>query len=151
IDLLRWQTVEALAAAIEGADSVPQTLVPLRAAGTRPPLFCVHAVDGGVAAYVELARLLGDDQPVYGLQASGESRSIPEMAAAYVRAVRSVQPAGPVHLAGWSMGGEIALEMAQQCRRAGEEVALVAAIDSEIHTAPRPFQESEVFDWMISQ
>src|SRR5204863_7417723 len=55
------------------------------------------------------------------------------------------------HLAGWSLGGEVALEMAEQLRRAGEEVALVAAIDSEIHTAPRPFQESEVFDWMISQ
>lgn len=152
VDLLRWQTVEALAAAIEAA-LPPLTLVPIRTDGSRPPLFCVHAVDGGVAAYVELARHLGNDQPVYGMQAvriDGETdvlQSIPAMAERYVEAMRTVQPSGPYHLAGWPLGGEIA----QQLRRSGEEVALVAAIDAEVHTAPRAFHESEVVDWIASQ
>jgi thioesterase domain-containing protein len=79
---------------------------------------------------------LGTDQPFYGLQAVGlDGRSEPlqtveAMAELYVRAIRTVQPHGPYWLGGHSLGGQIAYAMAQQLRRAGEEVALVAVMDT---------------------
>jgi thioesterase domain-containing protein len=54
------------------------------------------------------------------------------MAALYVETIRSVQPSGPYLLGGWSMGGVIAYEMARQLRQRGEEVELVALIDSYV-------------------
>jgi thioesterase domain-containing protein len=106
------------------------------ATGTRPPFFCVHPAGGDVLCFFPLARNLGADQPFYGLQARGleDEREpltcIEEMAAAYLKEIRSVQPAGPYRLGGWSFGGLAAFEMAQQLRERGEEVALVAVLDT---------------------
>lgn len=102
----------------------------------RPPFFCVHPAGGDVLCFFPLARSLGADQPFYGFQAAGledgrEPRSsIEEMAAAYVEEMRGVQPAGPYRLGGWSFGGLAAFEMARQLRARGEEVALLAVIDT---------------------
>lgn len=102
----------------------------------RPPFFCVHPAGGDVLCFFPLARALGADQPFYGLQARGldDEREpfagIEEMAAAYLEELRGVQPAGPYHLGGWSFGGLAAFEMAQQLRARGEEVALLAVIDT---------------------
>ncbi|HKH45402.1 MAG TPA: non-ribosomal peptide synthase/polyketide synthase [Thermoanaerobaculia bacterium] len=111
-------------------------LVPIQPLGTRTPLFCVHALGGEVLFYYRLARELGTDQPVYGLQArplDGQAQApqatIEEMAAEYLQAVRSVQPAGPYLLAGYSFGGIVAFEMARQLTDSGEEVALLALLD----------------------
>jgi thioesterase domain-containing protein len=72
---------------------------------------------------------------VYGLQAphvSGDDRftSIPEAAGHYVAHIKSIQPHGPYHLLGWSLGGLIAQEVAVQLQDAGEDVALLAMMDS---------------------
>ncbi|MFB1482715.1 non-ribosomal peptide synthase/polyketide synthase [Corallococcus sp. RDP092CA] len=123
-------------------------LVPFKKEGTgsAPPFFCVHPVGGTVLAYAELARKLGPDQPFYGLQArglDGERQpldTVEALAASYVRAVRGVQPHGPYHLGGWSLGGVIAYEMAYQLREAGEAVELVAMIDSYV---PETVPDSE--------
>ena len=48
----------------------------------------------------------------------------------YLRKIREVQPHGPYTLAGWSMGGLIAMEAARQLTAAGEHVALVALVDT---------------------
>jgi thioesterase domain-containing protein len=104
--------------------------------GGRPPFFCVHPAGGDVLCFFPLARCLGPDQPFYGLQARGLEdgrdpiRSIEEMAAEYISEMRRVQPAGPYRLGGWSFGGLAAFEIAQQLRAAGEEVALLAVIDT---------------------
>ncbi|TCP59047.1 amino acid adenylation domain-containing protein [Tumebacillus sp. BK434] len=100
------------------------------------PLFLVHPVGGSVFAYRSLACELGEEQPVYGLQARGVDdereplATMEEMAAEYVAAIRTVQPAGPYRLGGWSLGGSIAFEMAGQLRSMGETVELLALIDS---------------------
>ena len=115
----------------------------------RLPLFAVHPTGGDVLCYHHLARLLGPEQPFYALQARGLDgrseplRSIEEMAAEYLRAVRGVQPHGPYQLAGWSFGGVVAYEMAQQLRRDGEEVALVGILDSLAPVAAADFGERE--------
>ncbi|HYH80393.1 MAG TPA: amino acid adenylation domain-containing protein [Longimicrobium sp.] len=119
----------------QGGGGDPSPLVAIRPTGTRRPLFLVHAAGGSVLAYAGLARRLGPDQPVYGLRARGLAdgerphASIAEMAADYLQALRAVQPRGPYHVAGWSMGAVIALEIARQLEDAGEAVALLAAID----------------------
>jgi thioesterase domain-containing protein/aryl carrier-like protein len=133
---------ERLATAHAGAQSsgAPWSpLVPIQPLGTRMPLFCVHPIGGEVLCYYQLARQLGTDQPVYGLQASpldGEDEApqvtIEETAAEYVDAVRSFQPAGPYLLAGYSFGGVVAFEMARQLTGAGEEVALLAILDQPV-------------------
>jgi amino acid adenylation domain-containing protein len=112
------------------------SLVEMQPRGTRPPLFCVHPAGGTVFCYRDLARHLGGDQPFFGLQARGLSgeasphNTVEEMAAHYIDTIRSVQPVGPYRLAGWSLGGNLAFEMARQLREQGDEVALLALLDA---------------------
>jgi acyl transferase domain-containing protein len=102
----------------------------------RPPLFCVHDQNGYVLPYRDLARALGAEQPFVALQAAGlddprqVDRTVPAMAARYLRAIRHVQPVGPYWLSGSSLGGIVAFEIAQQLIASGERVALLALFDS---------------------
>src|SRR5207249_8294245 len=104
--------------------------------GQRQPFFCVHAAGGNVLEYRDLARLLGPDQPFYGLQAKGlDGKSEPhttikEMASHYIREMRELQPEGPYLIGGRSSGGTIAFEMACQLSAAGQEVGLLALLDT---------------------
>ncbi|MDR6594652.1 non-ribosomal peptide synthetase/type I polyketide synthase [Saccharothrix longispora] len=94
-------------------------VVPLRESGHGTPLFLVHPIGGNVLCYRELVAHLPGDRPVYGLQAAGADpgteplTSLPALADAYTRAIRRVHPNGPVHVAGWSFGGYVALEIAE--------------------------------------
>jgi phthiocerol/phenolphthiocerol synthesis type-I polyketide synthase E len=120
----------------EGLRPAFSHLVPIQAHGTRPPFFCVHGAGGTVLSYVDLARRLGPEQPVYGLQSQGLDGKSPfltrieDMAAAYVKEVRTLQPKGPYYLGGYCMGGTIAYEMARQLKAQGQEVALLALMDT---------------------
>jgi len=120
----------------EGWQPAWSSLVMIQAGGARPPFFCVHAVGGNVLEYHDLARLLGPDQPFYGLQSKGlDGKSQPhmtikEMAAHYIKEMREIQPAGPYLLGGRSSGGTIAFEMACQLEAMGEKVALLALLDT---------------------
>ena len=102
----------------------------------RSPLFCIHGQSGNLLMYRTLAKYLGPDQPVYGLQpprVNGELpplRSIEEMAAAYVSEIQTVQPQGPYFLTGFCMGGTIALEIAQRLRKQGETIDLLALLET---------------------
>ena len=93
---------------------------------------------GDVFCYLDLARYLGADQPVYGLQArawGGEGepeKTVEEMAATNVQAIRELRPHGPYMLAGWSFGGLVALEMARQLIAAGESVGLLGIMDTNL-------------------
>lgn len=95
------------------------------------PLFLVHPVHGSVFCYQHLVQALPPDQPVYGIQAPtlGGARlsflSLEAMAQAYLACARHVQPSGVLHLSGWSMGGAIIYEMAQQLRQRGETAKLL--------------------------
>jgi thioesterase domain-containing protein/acyl carrier protein len=111
-------------------------LVAIQPHGTHEPFFCIHGADGPVLFYNKLALLLGDGQPVYGLQAQGldggkiQHSSMEAMAALYIKEIRTVQSRGPYFLGGYSFGGLLALEMAQQLRAQGEKIALVAMFDA---------------------
>ncbi|MBF6331099.1 amino acid adenylation domain-containing protein [Nocardia transvalensis] len=139
-------TVAALAELVRGrsAAPAPDPLVAIKPSGDNPPLFLVHPVGGTVSSYTALARHLPADQPLYALQALGIDagttplETIPDMAAAYVRAIRRVQPEGPYHIGGWSLGGLIAFEMLHQLEAAGHEVATFALLDSMMGRANVP-------------
>ena len=112
-------------------------LVPLRTEGGKPALFVIHPVGGSVACYRDLARLLQSGRPVIGIQAAGIepgeqpfAGGLPAMAGAYAALIRSHQPDGPYHLAGWSMGGVLAFETARQLAAAGQPVGTVTLIES---------------------
>ncbi|MEV5650846.1 amino acid adenylation domain-containing protein [Nocardia sp. NPDC052254] len=114
-----------------------QPLLPIRPVGRSqvPPLFCVHPAIGLSWCYAGLLAHLPGDRPVYGLQAphiTGAANHDTVRAAAedYVAHMRSVQPSGPYHILGWSLGGLIAHEIAVQLQEAGERVAVLAMMDS---------------------
>ena len=110
----------------------------LRAEGGRRPLFLAHPAGGPTSVYQELVTLLHPDQPVYGLERIDELTTIEAKAARYLELVRDVQPHGPYQLGGWSLGGCVAYEMAQQLRADGEEVAFVAVIDTIVPLPAEP-------------
>jgi thioesterase domain-containing protein/acyl carrier protein len=135
--LFQAPTVEGLAALVrrQAGPATASTLVPLQP-GVGRPVFWVHPGVGTVYCYVPLVRHLGLDRPMYGLQARGVAGPeapldrIEDMAAFYLRELRQVQPQGPYLLGGWSLGGVVAFEMALQLQAAGEEVELLALVDS---------------------
>ncbi|HEY3861976.1 MAG TPA: amino acid adenylation domain-containing protein [Verrucomicrobiae bacterium] len=133
-------TIEKLAVVIRDemrGDSATAgtSVVELQPKGSQPPLFLVHGAGGGMFwGYVNLARRLGQDQPVYGFSSRGldgraEFETIEEMAAQYVRDLRAIQPCGPYHLGGYCFGGNVAFEMARQLEAQGEKVALLALLN----------------------
>ena len=131
------QTIESLAIALYSkTDSLACfPLVPIQPNGSNPFFFCVHPIFGVVFPYYELAHQLGKNQPFYGLQPIGIDGETPlnrieDMATHYIEALRSVQPKGPYFIGGWSFGGWVAFEMAQQLQNSGEEVALLAVLDT---------------------
>jgi len=136
--LLQAPTVEQLAELLrERADNDEHSsLVALQPDGWRPPFFCVHGIGGTVLRFYDLARYLGPDQPVYALQAQGVDGkrpclySVEDMANLYVKEIRRLQPNGPYYLGGYSLGGSVALEMARRLQAEGEEIGLVALLDT---------------------
>jgi amino acid adenylation domain-containing protein len=136
--LLQAPTIGGLAELMrrEGWSPSWSSLVPIQPRGSKLPFFCVHGIGGTVLRFRDLARYLGQDQVFYGLQAKGLdgrqpcAASVEEMAADYIRDIRQIQPQGPYFLGGYSFGGMVSLEMAQQLRAQGEEVALVALLDT---------------------
>jgi acyl carrier protein len=146
-----------------GSNGVPAAsngppIVALRATGSASPLFLVHPGALDVRCYSDLAHGLGDDQPCYVLQPPeleayrGLDAGVPldvsieSIAAAVVEAIRSVQPRGPYRLGGWSLGGVVAFDVAQQLEAQGEAVSLLALLD-----APAPVGGDRPEDWDDAQ
>jgi aspartate racemase len=144
-------TVEQLAGVLrrQAAPGPQSSLVAIQPGGSKRPLFLVHPAGGHVFPYIHLAQFLGPDQPCYGLQARGVEDGqephtrIEDMAAHYIQAMQTVQPTGPYLLGGWSMGGVVAFEMAQQLHARGQRVALLALLDGRIPTPDDTFPEAD--------
>lgn len=109
------------------------------------PIYFVHAIGGHALNYRALAT--GLDVPAYGLQspevagAAASDRSIEDMAKAYIAEIRRVQPDGPYRLAGGSMGGVIAFEIARQLQVLGQQIDLLMLFDTY---APRLAESADV-------
>lgn len=136
--LFEAQTVEQIAKILgdEQESSLWSSVVPIQPNGSKPPLFCIHGAGGNVLLYRRLVDYLGSDQPLYGVQPQGlNSNETPidrlqEMATLYVQKIRELQPEGPYYLAGLSVGGVIAFEMANILQTQGQKVAFLGLIDA---------------------
>ncbi|MFN8403101.1 MAG: amino acid adenylation domain-containing protein [Anaerolineales bacterium] len=137
--LFHAATIAQLAEVIgqrDRADVTWSPLVPIRTRGERPPFFGIHGHEGGVLFWNPLLEYLPEDQPFFALQAQGVDgiqpafKKIEDMASLYIREIRKVQPHGPYYLGGYSLGGEIALDVSQQLLRQGEQVKLLVMFDT---------------------
>lgn len=146
--LLETPTIRQLASTLAEDGGIPawEPLVPIKTRGSRPPLFCIG---GSALGYRHLARHLGPEQPLYGLQIQqvhgSEGEDIPyqrmqELVTSCIQKIRTVQPTGPYFLGGLCFGGNVAFLMARRLHAEGEKVALVVLLDAlgpNIKTAPR--------------
>lgn len=134
--LLQAPTIEQLAILIKQEQTQPwQSLVPIQTNGSQLPLFCIHGKGANILVFKALADLLRPDQPLFGLQQvrvlqGQQVEGIEDMAARYIDEIRTVQPQGPYRLAGFSLGGVIAFEIAQQLQLDGEEISFVGLFDT---------------------
>jgi nonribosomal peptide synthetase DhbF len=137
--LFETPTVEALTKRLtrgRPALSDFEVLLPIRPVGSKLPLFCIHDAGGFSWPYSKLIRHIPPEHPIYGLQARNltqrarRPRSVEEMAEDYLSFIRKVQPYGPYNLLGWSFGGLVAHAIATQLQAMGEEVSLLALLDS---------------------
>ncbi|HXM57570.1 MAG TPA: alpha/beta fold hydrolase, partial [Candidatus Dormibacteraeota bacterium] len=149
--LYRSPTVATLAGLVEaGRPPAParrSPVVTLHEGRGKAPLVCVHPSGGSVVCYLELAGRLGAERPFLALEADGLQGEAPplerveDMAARYLAALPD---RGPRLLAGWSIGGLVAFEMACQLERAGQPPALLALIDTPSPAPADPPDDDEL-------
>jgi amino acid adenylation domain-containing protein len=151
VSLFEAPTVRQLAAVIRRGTARPSPLALIRPGSGASPLFLVHPIGGTVLCYAKLAQRLGPEHPVYGLSAVGLQEfvlpqdDIEEMAASYLSTILQEYRGDQIRLAGWSMGGVIAYEMAVQLMSQQGEPAPVLLIDSECPSPlPEPLGEGEI-------
>jgi acetoacetyl-CoA synthetase len=110
----------------------------LKAGSEKPPIIIAHGL-GGRASFSQLAKHIGTSNPVYGIQAKGVDGleepldRIEDMSEFYLDALKQLQPRGPYILIGYSFGGLVSLEMAQQLIEHGENIALMMLVDTYPH------------------
>jgi amino acid adenylation domain-containing protein len=141
--LFQKPTIEQIAVVLRQQEwSAPwSSLVLIRSGGSQPPLFCIHPVGGNILEYHTLAKYLDRSQPVYGLQSQGLDgqqplKRVEDMASHYIREIQQIQPHGPYFLTGYSFGGLVAVEMAQQLVAQGQKIALLALLDTSAPNLP---------------
>ncbi len=143
--LFEYQTIGGLANFLSkkeiGAETKDEknnwsSIVTLNKKGSRPPLFCIHSGGGHIFFYQPLAKRLSPEQPLYALQPMGLDgkqafhSSIEEMAIFYIQEIKKIQPVGPYHLLGTCFSNAVGLEIANQLRDGGDEIALLIIVDS---------------------
>ena len=136
--LVQAPTIETLAQSIrQAADAtIWSSLVLIQAGVTaKPPLFCIHPIGGNILEYYPLATYLGNDRSIYGLQSQGLDglqpplNRIEDMSTKYIQEMLAVEPEGPYLLLGYSLGGSIAFEIAQQLQAQGKQVDFLGLLD----------------------
>lgn len=151
--LFEADTIKRLADILDRDEwAAPESsIVAIQPNGLKPPFFCIHAKGGNVLFYHDLAKHLSTDQPFYAIQArrlGGRQighATVEEMATFYIDEIKRVQPDGPYYLGGSSFGGLGAFEIAQQLRRRGEKIALLALFDTGTPDYPKLLPTTTIF------
>ncbi|MBM1105824.1 amino acid adenylation domain-containing protein [Aurantibacter crassamenti] len=146
--LFEHSTVEKLAALLEDNIDVSSNdnLVPIKPNGSKKPLYIIHGAGLNVLIFNSLAHHLDDNQPVYGIEGNdlfsedGPLPTIEEVAAKYIQYIINADPVGPYSLAGYSLGGYIAYEMARQLKKLGKKVTMLTLFDT--YAAPHYYYSS---------
>ncbi|MEH8006092.1 pyoverdine non-ribosomal peptide synthetase PvdD [Pseudomonas aeruginosa] len=133
--LMTHASVAEQAACIEG-QARESLLVPLNGRREGSPLFMFHPSFGSVHCYKTLAMALRDRHPVKGVVCRAlldAGREVPEwddMVAEYAEQLLQEHPEGVFNLAGWSLGGNLAMDVAARLEQRGRQVAFVGWIDA---------------------
>jgi thioesterase domain-containing protein/acyl carrier protein len=134
--LFEAPTIRAQASLLrqQGRQSASTCAVAVKPRGSRPPLFFVSGFGGALLPFQRLGKELDSDQPLYVLDVNSLGRdlsgiTVEAIATQMLDDMRKIQPRGPYHLAGFSLGGKIVYEIAQQLHSAGEPAGLLALLD----------------------
>ncbi len=146
--LFQAPTIEKMAAVLRRDNVVlgSPRVAAIQPEGTRPPFLCVDAGP----FFRRLAHRLGEDQPFFGLRLA-DTDDLPthftmaDIAAYHIRTIRELQPQGPYYLGGWSAGGLVAYEIAQQLRSQGQQVSVLALFDALNTASLRKSSRFEAF------
>jgi amino acid adenylation domain-containing protein len=155
-ELFAHPTLAGFCAALGGTTANSDSLVPIRPEGNLTPLFLVHPGEGEVGYARDIEPWLAPGLPVYALAAKGFSigevpqYAVEEMAASYLHEIRKVQPHGPYRIAGWSAGGTIACEIAQQLVGADEQVEFLGLIDTQSRYQATDAGPADFDAWLCS-
>jgi len=135
-------------------------LVALRSGGTQPPLFCIHPAEGDIRVYKSLAQRLPVHQPVYGIQrprhngdngTNGRTGTIAEIAAEYAGIIRNKQSSGYYSLLGFSLGGLIAMNIANILEQQGGQVGFLGLVDCDLNWADPKYPQEQILGNFITE
>ncbi|MDB5157018.1 MAG: hypothetical protein JWR50_1725 [Mucilaginibacter sp.] len=138
--LIKYPTIKELALDIqnETVESPYKALIPIKPKGSKPTLYMVHGIGLNLNNLYNVVNLLGEDQPVYGLQALGLDGSVEPLdnieaiAKYYNDEIITHDPVGPYAIAGYSFGGFIAYEMVKQLKSMGKTVNMLGMFDTNL-------------------
>ena len=155
VTLFQAPTIEQLATVLREEKWAAgwNSLVPIQSGGSKPPLFLMHPCSGEVPIYRVLAGHLGQDRPIYGLQAIGLDGNHPphdrveQMVTHYIKEIQTIQPEGPYFLGGKHIGYRVAIEIGRQLINQGHQVELVVIFGGFTPPAPRRFSR----EWTARQ
>ncbi|MFX0580327.1 amino acid adenylation domain-containing protein [Nocardia nepalensis] len=125
-----------------GADPALRTVLPLRATGAGPGLFCIHPAIGLAWCYAGLVQHLDGDHPIYGVQSPALAEGVQsditlvERAARYADQILLTQPTGPYRVLGYSAGGPLAHAVAVELQRRGAQVSALVIMDGRADVEP---------------
>jgi acyl-coenzyme A synthetase/AMP-(fatty) acid ligase/thioesterase domain-containing protein/acyl carrier protein len=128
-------------------------LIPIRIAGDQPPLFFIPGKGAYPIRIRHLEKSLSLQTPIYALQYLEPSQGKQELnfteyiASLYVNEIRKLFPQGPYILVGESWGGKVAFEMAQQFRKLGEDVPVLALLDTYLNISDPELKSGASLKW----
>jgi hypothetical protein len=125
------------------SESTYDPIVRLNHQGSKPPVFLVHPGVGEVLVFINLARTLADDRPVYGIRTRGFDQgetmfaTWDEMIKTYTDGVEAAYPSGPYYISGYSFGGPVAFEIAKMLESRGRTVQWLGILDAPVNIQAR--------------
>lgn len=139
--LFENSTIEKLAVQLSKEEQSErwESIVPLKIGGNKSPVFLIHGGGLNILSFKSIIKHFTDDQPIYGIQALGLSNetvvppSIEEISKTHLQEILKIHPDGPFALAGYSLGGFIAFEIAKQLKKMGKEVKMLGVIDTYVY------------------
>lgn len=145
-------TIEKLAKQLSAdePEEIWDSLVPIKTTGTKTPLFLIHGGGLNILLFRSISEYFHEDQPVYGIQAFGLNKettmpsSMEEIAARHIKEILAVSPEGPYSVAGYSLGGFIAYEIAKQLKAMGKEIKMFGVMDTYIGSHTLTATKSEL-------
>lgn len=137
--LFEFPTIRKLAQLVEESQkpATSKSLVPIKPQGSKVPVYIIHGIGLNLLTFSGLIANTDPDQPIYGLQAKGLDGTeepfdkMEAIAAHYITEILEHNPTGPYAIAGYSFGGYVAYEMAQQLTAMGKEIKMLAMFDTD--------------------